>query len=232
MLKSIRKHSKHPVAKIFLGLVLIAFAGLGLGSFVPSLQFNRDYIKAGDTSIEIQEIANQFNKLRSEVAPELTINEAVTNGYLDLLITYLSNEVIILEEASKQKITVTRKHLKKTLLENEAFLDDDGKFSLTKFEMSLFRAGVSEEKYLELLGRDIIKKQITETISESAKISEKIIFAIAEKNLEKRNGTIVDLDLVPLSTIKKPSDNELKTFYDNTTSSWIEPARRLSLIHI
>ena len=92
--------------------------------------------------------------------------------------------------------------------------------------MSLFRAGVSEEKYLELLGRDIIKKQITETISESAKISEKIIFAIAEKNLEKRNGTIVDLDLVPLSTIRKPSDNELKTFYDNTTSSWIEPARR------
>ena len=85
MLKSIRKHSKHPVAKIFLGLVLIAFAGLGLGSFVPSLQFNRDYIKAGDTSIEIQEIANQFNKLRSEVAPDLTINEAVTKGYLDLL---------------------------------------------------------------------------------------------------------------------------------------------------
>ena len=220
MLKSIREHSKHPVAKIFLGLVLIAFAGLGLGSFVPSLQFNRDYIKAGDTSIEIQEIANQFNKLRSEVAPDLTINEAVTNGYLDLLITYLSNEAIILEEASKQKITVTREHLKKTLLENEAFLDDDGKFIPTKFEMSLFRAGVSEEKYLELLGRDITKKQITETISESAKISEKIIFAIAEKNLEKRNGTIVDLNLVPLSTIRKPSDNELKTFYDNTTSSW------------
>ena len=140
MLKSIRKHSKHPVAKIFLGLVLIAFAGLGLGSFVPSLQFNRDYIKAGDTSIEIQEIANQFNKLRSEVAPDLTINEAVTKGYLDLLITYLSNEAIMLEEASKQKITVTREHLKKTLLENEAFLDDDGKFSPTKFEMSLFRA--------------------------------------------------------------------------------------------
>ena len=129
-----------------------------------------------------------------------------------LLITYLSNEAIILEEASKQKITVTREHLKKTLLKNEAFLDDDGKFSPTKFEMSLFRAGVSEEKYLELLGRDIIKKQITETISESAKISEKIIFAIAEKNLEKRNGTIVDLDLDLLSKISKPSNNELKTF--------------------
>ena len=119
MLKSIRKHSKHPVAKILLGLVLIAFASLGLGSFVPSLQFNRDYIKAGDTSIEIQEIANQFNKLRSEVAPDLTINEAVTKGYLDLLITYLSSEAIILEEASKQK------QLGKAVTSNDENNDDN-----------------------------------------------------------------------------------------------------------
>ena len=92
--------------------------------------------------------------------------------------------------------------------------------------MTLFRTGLSEEKYLELINRDFIKKQIIDTILSSVKISDEIIFAIAEKNLEKRDGTIVDLDLVPLSTIRKPSDNELKTFYDNTTSSWIEPARR------
>ena len=226
MLKSIRKHSKHPVAKILLSLVLIAFAGLGLGSFVPSIQFNRDYIKAGNTSIEIQEIANQFNKLRSEVAPDLTINEAVKNGYLDLLIKYLSREVSILEEANKQKITVPREFLKKSLLQNEAFLDENGKFSSSKFEMTLFRTGLSEEKYLELINRDFIKKQLTDTILSSVKISDEIIFAIAEKNLEKRDGTIVDLDLVPLSTIRKPSNDELKTFYENTTSSWIEPARR------
>ena len=97
MLKSLRKHSKHPIAKVFLVIVLIAFAGLGLGSFVPSLQFNQDYIKAGDTSIDIQEIATQFNKLRAEVAPNLTVNEAVENGYLDLLISFLSNEAIIME---------------------------------------------------------------------------------------------------------------------------------------
>ena len=88
MLQSLRVYSRHPIAKIFLGLVLIAFAGLGLGSFVPSLQFNRDYISAGKTSIGIQEIANQFNKLRADIAPDLTINEAIQKGYLDLLITF------------------------------------------------------------------------------------------------------------------------------------------------
>ena len=45
MLKSIRKHSKHPVAKIFLGLVLIAFAGLGLGSFLGKTLLERQGAK-------------------------------------------------------------------------------------------------------------------------------------------------------------------------------------------
>ena len=155
--------------------MLIAFAGLGLGSFVPSLQFNRDYISAGKTSIGIQEIANQFNKLRAEVAPNLTINEAIQNGYLDLLITFLSNEAILLEEANTWGIKVTRDQLKKSLLENKLFLDENGKFSSSKFQTSLLRGGVSEENYLELLGRNLIKQQLTETVSESAKISNEVI---------------------------------------------------------
>ena len=227
MLQSLRKHSKHPIAKVFLVLVLIAFAGLGLGSFVPSLQFNKDYITAGDTSIEIQEIATQFNKLRAEVAPNLSINEAIENGYLDLLINFLSNEAIIMEEANLQGITVTREYLKKSLLENKRFMNEDGKFSGTKFQMSLLNAGVSEEKYLELLGRNIIKDQLTITISESAKVSEKIMKLIAAKNLEKRDATLIDLKLTALSEIENPSESELKQFYDNTSSSWTEPTRRI-----
>ena len=227
MLQSLRKHSKHPIAKVFLVLVLIAFAGLGLGSFVPSLQFNKDYITAGDTSIEIQEIATQFNKLRAEVAPNLSVNEAIESGYLDLLITFLSNEAIIMEEANSQGITVTREYLKKSLLENKRFMDEDGKFSGTKFQMSLLNAGVSEEKYLELLGRNIIKDQLTVTISESAKVSEKIMKLIAAKNLEKRDATLIDLKLTPLSKIENPSESELIQFYDNTSSSWREPTRRI-----
>ena len=227
MLQSLRKHSKHPIAKVFLVLVLIAFAGLGLGSFVPSLQLNKDYITAGDTSIEIQEIATQFNKLRAEVAPNLSVNEAIESGYLDLLIAFLSNEAIIMEEANSQGITVTREYLKKSLLENKRFMDEDGKFSGTKFQMSLLNAGVSEEKYLELLSRNIIKDQLTVTISESAKVSEKIMKLIAAKNLEKRDATLIDLKLTPLSEIENPSEIELKQFYDNTSSSWREPTRRI-----
>ena len=106
-------------------------------------------------------------------------------------------------------------------------MDEDGKFSGTKFQMSLLNAGVSEEKYLELLSRNIIKDQLTFTISESVKVSEKIMNLIAAKNLEKRDATLIDLKLTPLSEIENPSESELKQFFDNTSSSWREPTRRI-----
>ena len=96
-----------------------------------------------------------------------------------------------------------------------------------KFQTSLLGSGLSEEKYLELLGRDIIKDQITRTITESAKVSEDIIKKIASKNLEKRDGTIIDLILTPLSEINEPTESELRKFYDNTSKSWVEPTRRI-----
>ena len=121
----------------------------------------------------------------------------------------------------------TLKYLKESIIENRRFHDENGQFSGMKFQTSLLGSGLSEEKYLELLGRDIIKDQITRTITESAKVSEDIIKKIASKNLEKRDGTIIDLSLTPLSEINEPTESELRKFYDNTSKSWIEPTRRV-----
>ena len=38
MLQILRGSTRHPITKIFLGLVVISFGALGLGSFIPSMQ--------------------------------------------------------------------------------------------------------------------------------------------------------------------------------------------------
>ena len=77
MLQLLRNSTRHPIAKVFLGLVVLSFAVLGLGSFLPSMQLKRDFITSGKTSIEIQEIASEFNKMRARLAPNMSINEAI-----------------------------------------------------------------------------------------------------------------------------------------------------------
>ena len=96
--------------------VVLSFAVLGLGSFLPSMQLKRDFITSGKTSIEIQEIASEFNKMRARLAPNMSINEAIEAGLLDSLIAYLSNEAILLEEARINGLVATREQQKIELL--------------------------------------------------------------------------------------------------------------------
>ena len=227
MLQGLRKGSKHPAAKILLVLVLIAFAGLGLGSFIPSLQMQKDYIKAGETEISIQEIANEFNKMRAELSPNTSFNDAIEAGLLDYLIKHLVDEALVLEEARKLNLRVTRDQQKTVLSQDKFFQNEDGQFSSTKFQTALLRSGVSESRYLELVDRMLIKKQITDTISSSAFIPKMIIELIAKKTLEKRNGTLITADFFPYASINKPSNKELKDFFDNSSESWLEPKRRV-----
>ena len=70
MLQSLRNSTRHPITKILLGLVLIAFAFLGLGSFLPSMQMKSNFISAGKTEVSI----NQIAKPRWLAAPKLAIS--------------------------------------------------------------------------------------------------------------------------------------------------------------
>ena len=228
MLQGLRKGSKHPVAKILLGLVLIAFAGLGLGSFIPSLQMKREYIKAGETDIGIQEISNEFNKIRAELSPNTTINEAIEAGLLDYLVNHLVDEALIMEEARILNLRVTRDQQKDILSKDKFFQDENGQFSSTKFQTALLRSGMTESRYLELIDRMLIKKQLTDSISSSAFIPKRVIEIIAKNTLEKRNGTSISFQIKPIETIKSPSENELKEFFDNSSKSWLEPSRRVA----
>ena len=228
MLQILRNGSRHPLAKVFLGLVVLSFAVLGLGSFIPSMQMKRDFIKAGKTSIDIQEIANDFNNLRTEVAPNMTINEAVDAGLLDILISYLGNEALIIEEAKSKNIIATRNQQKITLAKNKQFQDENGKFSSIKFQTSLLKSGLTEDKYLILLNRSLIKQQLTGTISNAASIFPQIIDTISAHSLEKRRGRMITIAIPSADTIDKPNVSELKDFFDNTSKSWIEPKRRVA----
>ena len=228
MLQLLRNSTRHPIAKVFLGLVVLSFAVLGLGSFLPSMQLKRDFITSGKTSIEIQEIASEFNKMRARLAPNMSINEAIEAGLLDSLIAYLSNEAILLEEARINGLVATREQQKIELLKTEAFHDDKGDFSSSKFQTALLRAGLTEQRYLELLDRGLIKTQLTKSISNAAFVPNAVINQIAAHALEKRSGTVITLEIPDPSSIDKPSEKKLKDFFDNSSKSWLEPPRRVA----
>ena len=224
MLQSLRNSTRHPVTKILLGIVLIAFAFLGLGSFLPSMQMKSNYISAGKTEVSINQIANEFNKFRNQLMPNKSPIEALDLGLLDIIIQFLSQEALILEEARVLGLTVSRDVQKQSLLETQIFQNEDGEFNSSKFRTVLLQNGLSEDQYLELIKKNILKQQLINTISSSARYPETLLKIIGKYNLEKRNITIIDIPKV--ENIEIPSQTDLDKHLKENEEKWKEPAKR------
>ena len=226
MLQSLRNSTRHPITKILLGLVLIAFAFLGLGSFLPSMQMKSNFISAGKTEVSINQIANEFNKFRNQLMPNKSPVEALDLGLLDIIIQFLSQEALILEEARVLGLTVSRDVQKQSLLETEIFQNVDGVFDASKFRTILLQNGLSEDQYLDLIKKNILKQQLINTISSSAKYPETLLKLIGKYNLEKRDITIIDVPKI--ENIESPSQSILDEYLQKNAEKWKEPKKRIA----
>lgn len=226
MLQSLRNSTRHPITKILLGLVLIAFAFLGLGSFLPSMQMKSNFISAGKTEVSINQIANEFNKFRNQLMPNKSPVEALDLGLLDIIIQFLSQEALILEEARVLGLTVSRDVQKQSLLETEIFQNVDGVFDPSKFRTVLLQNGLSEDQYLDLIKKNILKQQLINTISSSAKYPETLLKLIGKYNLEKRDVTIIDVPKI--ENIESPSQSILDEYLQKNAEKWKEPKKRIA----
>ena len=226
MLQSLRNSTRHPITKILLGLVLIAFAFLGLGSFLPSMQMKSNFISAGKTEVSINQIANEFNKFRNQLMPNKSPVEALDLGLLDIIIQFLSQEALILEEARVLGLTVSRDVQKQSLLETEIFQNVDGVFDPSKFRTVLLQNGLSEDQYLDLIKKNILKQQLINTISSSAKYPETLLKLIGKYNLEKRDITIIDVPKI--ENIESPSQSILDEYLQKNAEKWKEPKKRIA----
>ena len=226
MLQSLRNSTRHPITKILLGLVLIAFAFLGLGSFLPSMQMKSNFISAGKTEVSINQIANEFNKFRNQLMPNKSPVEALDLGLLDIIIQFLSQEALILEEARVLGLTVSRDVQKQSLLETEIFHNVDGVFDPSKFRTVLLQNGLSEDQYLDLIKKNILKQQLINTISSSAKYPEALLKLIGKYNLEKRDITIIDVPKI--ENIESPSQSILDEYLQKNAEKWKEPKKRIA----
>ena len=150
--------------------------------------------------------------------------EALDLGLLDIIIQFLSQEALILEEARVLGLTVSRDVQKQSLLETQNFQNEDGEFNSSKYRTVLLQNGLSEDQYLELIKKNILKQQLINTISSSARYPETLLKIIGKYNLEKRNITIIDIPKV--ENIEIPSQIDLEKHLKENEEKWKEPAKR------
>ena len=227
MLRYLRENTGNWIIKIFLGIIVIVFVFLGVGSMNATK--NNEVAVVNDQPITfgeyqdayknlIKRMQQQFgNALNDDLVKALNIKQQAINSLID--------QKIMDMEADKLKILVSDSELQDALLSIKAF-QRNGAFDMDLYKRVLGQNGLNPETF-EALQRRAIK---------NAKLQEMVLNGITVTDEEAKtwytfNNTKMAIDYIKVDpgtfTNVKPTEEEVNSKYkDNPDLYKSEPKRK------
>ena len=156
MLNNIRSFSKTWFAKILLVIIIIPFIFWGMGGVFSGGNTN-NIAKINNKSISTQDFMDHLNYSRISLE---TIKENIENNKLEEILGELISKKMIQFEEQNLNLIISDKILKKRIKENENFLDENKKFSRTKYEKFLLSSNLTAIDFESRLRSSELKKNL------------------------------------------------------------------------
>ena len=226
MLRSMREGAKNPIMKFFLIFLAGGFAIWGIGDVSTGLfSSGNKAVVASDRSVSLAEAAAEFERSRRGLGLNLSAGEAIEAGLLNEVLGALARRTLFAAEADRMGVTATRDMQRQAIANTEAFRDELGQFSQSRFVQTLAQSGLSEEDYLRRLDFMLMQEQIEAALAGGARGGKQMAKTIATYQLEQRVATIKTYP-AELNKITPPSKAEISSFYETVKSGYDAPDLR------
>jgi len=198
MLNNIRNFSKTWFAKILLVIIVIPFVFWGMGGVFSGGNTN-NIAKINNQSISTQDFMNHLNSSRITLE---TIKDNLNNNILEEMLGELISKKMIQLEEQDLNLIISDKILKKRIKENENFLDENKKFSRTKYEKFLLSSNITAVDFETKLRNSELKKNLFSYIVGGIKSP-----TFLSNNTFKEQNKKISLEYINLENVYKKKDN-------------------------
>ncbi|WDP88616.1 MAG: SurA N-terminal domain-containing protein [Desulfobacter sp.] len=216
MLRYLRENTGNWIIKIFLGIIVIVFVFLGVGSMNANKRnevalVNDEVITFNEFQDAyrnmIEQMRQQFgNALNEDLIKALNVKEQAVNSLID--------QKILDMEADKLKIMVTDGELKDTLVGIKAF-QKNGDFDMELYKGVLARNRMTPESFEALQRRAIKNRKLREMVLSGVTVSDEEALAWYRFNNTKTAieyikvdpGTFTDITPTPEAVKKEYQDH-------------------------
>ena len=223
MLQSIRNNAQGVLVWIVIGLIVIAFTMVGLGSYFSGASKS---VAASVNGTDISSTAltrafqNYQERLRGmfgdQYRPEMFATPRVKNEVLQGLIT----QEVMNQMLSEQGYQASDEQIVEKIKTYEAF-QEGGVFSSDRYKEVLSLQGLNGEAFENDLSRDIASQQLRAGITSSAFLTEKEKKTLAALENQKREIGYFDVSIKPYRDSIKVSDDEIKTSYEKNSHLYL-----------
>ncbi len=231
MLRYLRENTGNWIIKFFLGIIVIVFIFLGVGSMNASKRnevatVNDQPITFGEYRDAyrnmVQRLQQQFGRsLDEDMIEAFNVKQQAVNTLIDQKILDL--------EAEKLKIIVTDDELKKSLMSVKAF-QRDGAFDMELYKRVLGQNAMTPETF-EVMQRNVIKNtKLQRMVLNGITVGDQEASAWYIFNNTKAAIEYIRIDPDTFSDVA-PTDEQIRTQYDNHHDQYMsEPMRKVACL--
>lgn len=231
MAKSVGKKASNLFVWIILGLLFVALAGFGIGSFSGS---GSRIGSVGDIEITAEDYARALDQeIRARIAQTgqpVTLSDLQAEGIDQAVLQTLVAQAALANEAQRMGLSVGDAEVARQITRIEAFQGVDGNFDREGYEQVLRQNGLTpasfEEDIREDTARSLLQVAVLGGLQPDAAISE----ALVAYQGETRDFSILAVTEADLpSGLPAPTDADLQAHYEANPDRFTRPeARRIT----
>ena len=234
MLQQFSKLGKNRwIASLLFGVMTLSMGLFGLPSLING---DQNVAHVGKIAISPAQLDRVFNTELLDQSREsgrfLTRSEGLQQGLLTKAMAKITMRAQFQQAADQTGLIIKDDALIKAVQKEKAFLDQNGQFSRSQFDVAIRQSNLTEKTYLDLVRGDLAQQQIVRQINSGAVLPKSIQDDLGRFMHETRDASFVVLKDQDVNLGKSPvSDAALQDFYQKTQEQFREPEyRRLTVV--
>ena len=224
MFDSVRNNKK--IVQIFLALITLPFAFFGVDSYVKSSEAGSDLASVGDTKITVSQFEQSMRERQDQLRQSLGANfkpEMMNTPEAKLsVLNSLVDQRLLLLEADKNRLQTSDEALREVISRIPS-LQEDGKFSMSRYEAVLRSQNMSQPQFEARLRQDLTLQQLIGAVGETAFVSDTQAEAMLRLQSETRQYSELKISAEQFADKVKLDEQAAQKFYDENKARFEVP---------
>ncbi|WP_428030296.1 SurA N-terminal domain-containing protein [Ancylobacter sp.] len=229
MLKTLRKSASGIVAKILMVLLILSFAVWGIADVFRGFG-SQTLATIGDSEITVPEFRQLYQERLQQISQQLkrgiTPDQARAFGIPDQILNEQLAEAALNDQAKSLGLALSDEEIARRVQSNPAFFGPSGSFDPAHFNQLLRSNGFTEARFVAAERGLALRQQLIQSLGGGIEVPQVLKSALARYEGEERSVNYAMLTAASLTAPANPSDDELRTFFDERKVAFRAPEFR------
>ena len=229
LIQKMRAGTSSLLAKIIVVFIIIAFAFIGLDSFIGLSQQESSVAEINGKAITQYQFTRAVNRYRQDIINHYGENfdvQSIDEAWIaELVLQQLIQQETINQAIKQRNIKVSDETLVQTIQAIPALQDNEGKFDTGILKTFLASQGLTFAEFQETVAKEINSKQLNNSLVQTNLDLDNRLAILARIVFEKRDINYPTLNTDPFRSSVKPTKTELRAYFNQHQTTYIEPAK-------